>query len=296
MDMMAGIAQGGAGQRGEMINLPSTELKKRKDVAQADTFNSPSAMLDMQSRKKTRTEDSCLDGDISPLLPSSKCPVPELDTHVEIPASTVEFIPPAVKKAIPPVVSITSHQAASVGISQAVSHPSDPSSYLSPAVQALAGPSREEWNNHRLNALEMNFLQSQRTALVEAKLGRANFDLSLPSIPDYYKLPVEHSRAALVPITVSPQYQYRPALQASQDGVCHCGLPLLLQTVKAPGAELGRQFFSCAQKKESDQCSYFNWVKNASEKPALTERPKLVDLYCNCGLVSLVKSVQKNGR
>ena len=204
-----------------------------------------------QPRKKLRTEDSSLDGDSSPPLPSSMGAVPELNTHVEMPASTVEFVPPA----IPPVVSVASHQAASVAIPQAVGSTSHPCSYLSPAVQASAGPSREEWNNHRLNALEMNFLQSQRTALVEAKLGRANFDLSLPSIPDYYKLPVEHSRAALVPITVSPQYQYRPALQASQDGVCHCGLPLLLQTVKAPGAELGRQFFSCVQKKEADHCS-----------------------------------------
>ena len=216
-----------------------------------------------QSRKKLRTEDSCLDGDSSPPPPSTMGAVPELDTHAEMPASTVEFVPPA----IPPVVSVASHPAASVAIPQAVCHTLHPSSYLSPAVQASAGPSREEWNNHRLNTLEMNFLQSQRTALVEAKLS-PNFDLTLPSIPDYFKLPVEHSRAALVPITVSPQpkYQYRPALQGSQDDVCHCGLPLQLQTVKAPGAELGRQFFSCVQKKEADQCSYFKWVKNASKK------------------------------
>ena len=31
---------------------------------------------------------------------------------------------------------------------------------------------------------------------------------------------------------------------------CHCGLPPILHTVKAPGSDSGRQFFGFIQKKE----------------------------------------------
>ena len=65
--------------------------------------------------------------------------------------------------------------------------------YLS-AIPPSLGPSREEWNTHRLNVLETSFLQSLRTSVLEAMLGKCNFNLSLPPVeelipPNQYRAP-----------------------------------------------------------------------------------------------------------
>ena len=126
------------------------------------------------------------------------------------------------------------------------------------AIQApsyLLPPSREEFNNHRLNILEVSFLQSQRTGLLEAKISQqSNFNLDLPSISEYLKLPMEACRSAPFSSASNkeiPGGSSSDQLQREEDDyVCHCGLLPVLHTIQAAGADFGRQFFSCIQKEE----------------------------------------------
>ena len=139
----------------------------------------------------------------------------------------------------------------------------------------LLPPSREEFNNHRLNILEVSFLQSQRTSLLESKISQqCNFKLDLPSITEYEKLPVEASGSAQVSIASikqlpggsfsTHQLQLKKDIE-DDDDVCHCGLLPVLHTIQAAGADFGRQFFSCIQK-EDEQCSFFKWKKVIPQK------------------------------
>ena len=104
-----------------------------------------------------------------------------------------------------------------------------------------------EWNNHRITVLESSFLQSHRIALLETTISHANFNMFLPSIAEYNKLPIEYARAAHVS---SPPYHHQyvpshvPVLQTNvassmlPEDVFHCGLPPSLNTVKEPGTDL----------------------------------------------------------
>lgn len=141
------------------------------------------------------------------------------------------------------------------------------------AIQApsyLLPPSREEFNNHRLNILEVSFLQSQRTGLLEAKISQqSNFNLDLPSISEYLKLPMEACRSAPFSSASNkeiPGGSSSDQLQPEEDDyVCHCGLLPVLHTIQAAGTDFGRQFFSCIQKEEQ-QCSFFKWKKVIPKK------------------------------
>ena len=109
---------------------------------------------------------------------------------------------------------------------------------------------------HRFNILEVLFLQSQRTGLLEAKISQqSNFNLDLPSISEYLKLPTEVCRSAPFSSASNkeiPGGSSSDQLQPEEDDyVCHCGLLPVLHTIQAAaGADFGRQFFSCIQKEE----------------------------------------------
>jgi hypothetical protein len=169
----------------------------------------------------------------------------------------------------------------------------------------IAPPSRDEFNNHRLNMLESSFLQSQRTSLLESKLSsRCNFDLALPSLEDYHRLPMEPVRAEL-PFRPSVKGQGFGDKAGEGEEVCYCGLVPVTHEVKAPGSDFGRKFLSCIQK-EVNQCSFFKWIKKETKKVDIislcilltkfnNSQPEVVDIHCNCGKVSAVRTVVKNG-
>ena len=98
---------------------------------------------------------------------SSSIPLPSLPLQNHL-SSPLQSLPPPKKSDIPIPSSSMSNN--------------DPNPY-SQSVPSV--PSMEQFNNHRLNVLEMNFLQSQRTSLLESKMNRRDcyFDLQLPPIP-----------------------------------------------------------------------------------------------------------------
>ena len=66
-----------------------------------------------------------------------------------------------------------------------------------PAKTGPAGPTKEEFMNHRMNMIESSLIQSQRTSLLESRMNQANFKLELPSLSDYLALPpLEPSKPA----------------------------------------------------------------------------------------------------
>ena len=116
--------------------------------------------------------------------------------------------------------------------------------------------SRDEFNNNRINNLEIAFLLSQRTSLLESKLNhQSNFNLELPklTLAEYKQLPFETSRPLSQP-------GEKLASVRQEDGlVCFCGLQPAAHTVLASGPDHGKTFLSCILSGE-EKCSFFKWI------------------------------------
>lgn len=116
--------------------------------------------------------------------------------------------------------------------------------------------SRDEFNNNRLNNLEVAFLLSQRTSLLESKVNHhSNFNLELPklTLAEYKQLPFETSRPLSQP-------GEKLASVRQDDGlVCFCGLQPDAHTVLALGPDHGKRFLSCILSGE-EKCSFFKWI------------------------------------
>ena len=139
--------------------------------------------------------------------------------------------------------------------SEKMFHDQDTTSIL--PGQGSKSISRDEFNNNRLNNLEVAFLLSQRTSLLESKVNHhSNFNLELPklTLAEYKQLPFETSRP------LSQPGEKLASVRQEEDGlVCFCGLQPAAHTVLALGPDHGKRFLSCILSGE-EKCSFFKWI------------------------------------